>query len=100
EDAPALVTRTRYDARNRPSSITTPDGSTYRAAFNDANLLDRVDVSLPGGGQPTPVVINIDYDAKGRRVRIDYGNGVSSRYGYDPLTFRLTSLHTTRPPLA
>ena len=44
----------------------------------------------------TPFVTDIDYDAKGQRERIDYGNGVSTTYDYDPLTFRLIRLHTLR----
>src|SRR5262249_37834272 len=38
----------------------------------------------------------IDYDAKGQRLRIDYKNNASTVYSYDPLTFRLTQLQTTR----
>jgi hypothetical protein len=41
-------------------------------------------------------VTNVDYDAKGQRTRIDYGNGVKTTYTYDPLTFRLTHLQTLR----
>ena len=45
----------------------------------------------------TPFVTNIDYDAKGQRELIAYGNGAQTAYEYDPLTFRLTRLLTTRP---
>src|SRR5690606_33595356 len=41
-------------------------------------------------------VLNIEYDAKGQRTRIQYGNGTTTRYHYDPLTFRLIQLRTTR----
>ena len=44
----------------------------------------------------SPSVTNIDYDAKGQRQRIDYGNGASTFYDYDPLTFRLIHLLTRR----
>ena len=76
--------------------------------FNEANLLERVDVWLeraaepaalldPNTEAPSPVgVANIDYDAKGQRLRIDYKNGASTFYDYDPLTFRLTHLYTRR----
>ena len=51
----------------------------------------------PGTEAPSPVgVANIDYDAKGQRQRIDYENGASTIYDYDPLTFRLTQLLTRR----
>jgi RHS repeat-associated protein len=93
----------RLDALNRPITSTSPDGSVFRPRFNEANLLDRVDVNLRGvavNGELvwTPFVTNIDYDAKGQRERIDYGNGVRTTYKYDPLTYRLTQLLTRRDP--
>ena len=56
-----------------------------------------MDVNLRGAATPTAFVTNIDYNAKGQRELIQYGNGVSTTYTYDPLTFRLTRLTTTRP---
>ncbi|MEV5010074.1 SpvB/TcaC N-terminal domain-containing protein [Streptomyces sp. NPDC055692] len=97
EPGPPLSTRTEYDALNRAVTVTTPDDSVQRAAFNAANLLERVDVRLHGAAAVTPFVSNIDYNARGQRVRIDYGNGASTGYDYDPFTFRLTNLRTTRP---
>jgi RHS repeat-associated protein len=90
-----FTTRTTYDALNRTMSITTPDDSTYRPSFNKASLLEKVDVDLYG--VPTPFVANIDYNAKGQRELIEYDNGMSTSYEYDPDTFRLTNLKTTRP---
>ncbi|MFX0577752.1 SpvB/TcaC N-terminal domain-containing protein [Nocardia nepalensis] len=97
EPGPALVVRTEYDALNRPTAVITPDGSVYRPSFNEANLLDRVTVNLAGAEMVTHFVTNIDYNAKGQRVRIDLGNGAATDYDYDPFTFRLTRLRTTRP---
>jgi RHS repeat-associated protein len=85
-----------YDALNRPVSVTTPDQSVYRSTFNEANLLERVDVHLQGAQSSTPFVTNINYDAKGRRGLIEYGNNVKTNYEYDPLTFRLARLQTLR----
>lgn len=97
---------TTYDALNRPITITTPHTFTMQPnvihpTYNEANLLERVDVMLRGAtanGEPvwTPFVVNIDYDAKGQRTRIDYGNGTSTFYTYDPLTYRLLHLRTRR----
>jgi RHS repeat-associated protein len=114
---------TRYDALNRPVQSVAPHSNVTRAqhpnninviqpVFNEANLLERVDVWLervaeptapldPNTEAPSPVgVANIDYDAKGQRQRIDYKNGASTFYSYDPLTFRLTQLLTKRKPAA
>ena len=39
---------------------------------------------------------NIDYNAKGQRELIHYGNNTKTEYEYDRSTFRLTDLKTTR----
>lgn len=88
---------TTYDALNRPMTVTSPDGSIYRPRFNEADLLEKVDVNLRGAASATPFITNINYDAKGQRERIEYGNGAHTDYTYDPETFRLTRLRTTRP---
>ena len=95
-----FTSSTTYDALNRPTSVTTPDNSVQRPFFNEANLLERVDVRLRGANDWTPFVTNIDYNAKGQRELIQYGNGASTAYNYDPQTFRLTRLRTTRPEAA
>ena len=49
-----------------------------------------------GVAEVTTFVQDIDYDAKGQREKIVYGNGATTEYAYDPLTFRLTHMVTTR----
>jgi RHS repeat-associated protein len=114
-DAETFEGSTRYDALNRPVQSVAPHSSLARAkrnviqpVFNEANLLERVDVWLERSSEPTglldtqaeapsPVgVTNIDYDPKGQRLRVDYKNATSTRYGYDPDTFRLIRLRTVR----
>ena len=116
-DAETFEGRTRYDALNRPAQSIAPHSSLGRGkfsviqpVFNEANLLERVHVWLERAAEPgklldpdveaaSPVgVTNVDYDARGQRLRIDYGNGASTFYTYDPLTFRLTQLLTKRKP--
>src|SRR5262249_15404059 len=91
-----LTSSTTYDALNRPVTATSPGNSVYYPTFNEANLLEAIDVNLPGAQTATPFVTNIDYDAKGQLVLIEYGNSAKTEYTYDPLTFRLTDLATTR----
>jgi RHS repeat-associated protein len=118
-EAESFEGSTRYDALNRPVQSVAPHSSLTRAqhpdkinviqpVFNEANLLEQVDVWLERAAEPAALldpnnvapsqvgVANIDYDAKGQRQRIDYKNGVSTLYSYDPLTFRLTRLLTRR----
>ena len=109
-EADTYTSRTTYDALNRPTTLIAPhtpmmQPSVILPGYNEANLLERVDVNLRGAtanGQPvwTPFVSNIDYDAKGQRQRIDYGSGARTFYTYDPLTFRLVHLLTRRNAVA
>jgi hypothetical protein len=78
------------------SSSPTPDDSVVRPIYNEANLLERLDANLRGAATATPFVADIDYDAKGQRTEIAYGNGVRTTYAYDPETFRLVRLKTMR----
>jgi RHS repeat-associated protein len=114
-DAETFVSSTRYDALNRPIQSVAPHSTAAGAnrniiqpKFNDANMLEGIDVWLertadptalldPTTETPSPIgVADIDYDAKGQRQRIDYKNGASTFYHYDPLTFRLMHLYTRR----
>jgi RHS repeat-associated protein len=105
--------RTRYDALNRPTQLIAPysdqPGATINVVepiFNEANLLERVHAWLNQNAEPAGwldpdtavlhAVTNLDYNAKGQRDFIEFGNGASTTYEYDPETFRLTSLRTTR----
>jgi RHS repeat-associated protein len=92
-----------YDALDRPTTLLTPDGSVLRSGYDGASRLQRIDVNLRGeqsSGAPvwTPVVTDIRYDARGQRTRIEHGNGTRTEYEYDPDTFRLVHLRTSRDP--
>lgn len=104
---------TRYDALNRPIQLVVPHSNqpntklnVIRPDYNEANLLERVDAWLGEAAEPNSLlspqsanfhpVTNIDYDAKGQRTKIEYGNEAQTDYTYDEKTFRLTHLRTTR----
>ncbi|MCR9166573.1 MAG: toxin, partial [bacterium] len=88
-------TESRFDALGRPTTQTTPDGSVVRLAYNEAALLEGVSANVRGAVTATDFVSTIDYDAKGRRTLIAYGNGTETSYSYDSITQRLTRLRTT-----
>jgi len=92
-----FTTSTTYDALNRPTSITMPDKSEILPAYNEANLLEKLDVHLRGETKVTSFIKNLDYNARGQRELVEYGNGVRTTYTYDRDTFRLTNLKTKRP---
>lgn len=91
--------RTSYDAESRIRTYETPDGAMQRPEYNAANLLQRVTLTRPNGGGAGIVetlVRNIEYDEKGRRSLVEYGNGVTTRYSYDPETSFLRRLLSYR----
>ena len=98
---------------NRPIQLVAPHSdrpgaklNVIRPGYNEANLLERVDVWLEQASEPAVlldgatanqhIVRNIDYNAKGQRVLIEYGNGARTEYSYDADTFRLAQLLTIR----
>lgn len=94
--------RTAYDALNRVVISTSPDGSIYRPTYNEAGLIERIEVALRAEHCKTPppwtsFLRNIDYNARGQRTRIEYANGTTTSIEYDPTTFRLARLRTMRP---
>jgi RHS repeat-associated protein len=112
-----FLSSTRYDALNRPIQMIPPHSNrvdseinVIRPGYNEANLLERVDAWLGQTAEPIAlldptsanlrVVTNIDYDAKGQRIRIGYGNDALTEYSYDKQTFRLIHLKTSRTGVA
>lgn len=85
-----------YDALNRAVTLTTPDSSVARPKYNESNLIESLAVNLRGAEESTPFVTFINYNAKGQREIIDYGNGTYTHSTYDRLTFRLVHLLTRR----
>lgn len=92
----ALTATSKFDALGRVTEAVAPDGSVTRPHFNEANLLDSVDVQLAGAAASRSPVANINYNAKGQRKLIVYDNGVQTSYQYDAQSFRLTRVTTTR----
>jgi RHS repeat-associated protein len=92
-----FTTTAKFDALNRPVSTVAPDGSIIAPAYNQASQLQQINVTLPGASAPSAYVVNITYNAKSQRLQIVYGNGAQTSYAYDPNTFRLINLTTTRP---
>ena len=111
-DADRFTSLTTYDALSRPIQVVTPHSPTMRPSvlrpgYNEAGLPTRLDVWVRRPATPTGlldpatadhgVVTDIDYNARGQRTAVRLGNGTETTHAYDPLTFRLARLRTTRP---
>jgi RHS repeat-associated protein len=91
----AYTTALAYDALNRVKTMQYPEDVSgerkiLRPHYNRAGALDRIDIDA------TSYVEQIAYNAKGQRTLIAYGNGVMTRYAYDPQAFRLGRMCTGR----
>ena len=83
-----------YDALNRPTRVTLPDGTVILPSFNESNFLASLQAQIRGQGDFIDFLKEQDYDAKGQRQFAHYGNELFIRYLYDPTTFRLTNMLT------
>src|SRR5207245_1838177 len=86
-------TANEHDALNRITRHTLPSDVEGRRreivpTYSRSGALDQVRLD------DTIYVQRISYDAKGHRTLIAYGNGVLTRYAYDPRTARLARLRT------
>lgn len=115
-----FMNSSRYDALNRVIQQVAPYSdnagtklNVIQPGYNEANLLQALDVWQQQSGEPAGVldpstaslqpVTNIDYNEKGQRLLVNYGildttgkSQVSTAYQFDQETFRLTNLTTTR----
>ncbi|HEU5134851.1 MAG TPA: SpvB/TcaC N-terminal domain-containing protein [Steroidobacteraceae bacterium] len=103
--------RSRHDALGRMTQLANWHRGAARVAvytprYNQRGLLEAEDLRIgatldehgsASGGRVSQAVHGIAYDAKGQRIQLCHGNGTETRYDYDPLTFRLKQLRTTRP---
>lgn len=94
-----FVQKTDYDALNRMTRLENwhfAGGSpgVYQPKYNERGLLKSETLSVDR--QLTEAVRNIEYNAKGQKTRLQYGNGTTTRYHYDTHNFRLKQLRTTR----
>ncbi len=86
---------TETDALGRISKQIAPDGSIIFPSYNEGGLLNAESVQHPG--KPVALYLkDIDYNEKGQRKRIKYGNDVISKFFYDAQTFRLNRIESRR----
>ncbi|GAB3353112.1 hypothetical protein GCM10027452_21520 [Micromonospora halotolerans] len=85
----------RFDISGRRYEQTHPDGTVVRHEYNRAGLLSGVAATLAPSGRELTVVASVEYDAKGQRTAITYGNGTTTTLTYDPDTLRLRTVKSS-----
>ncbi len=87
---------TETDALGRISRQTAPDGSIITPSYNETGLLNSESVLHPEHVAASIYIRSIDYNEKGQRNNIVYGNYVNTKFYYDKETFRLKRLESKR----
>lgn len=92
----AFTFKTEFDALGRITKQTAPDESIITPSYNEAGLLYSETVVHINPAVTTEYIKDIEYNEKGQRNYIKYGNGVKTTFEYDTQTFRLTHLKSNK----
>lgn len=87
---------TETDALGRITKQTAPDGSIIIPSYNQAGLLNGESVTHKEPAITSDYIKDIEYNEKGQRTKIIYGNDVMTEFHYDKETFRLRRLESKR----
>ncbi|MBF0232657.1 MAG: EndoU domain-containing protein, partial [Desulfamplus sp.] len=75
---PPLATVYEYDAFDRLSSLTYPDGDRSEYHYNERNLPKSICLDSVG-----MIVVDMHYNADEQKASISFGNGVLTSFNYD-----------------
>jgi len=84
-DGARYITNYEYDAMDRITKKTLPDGTQMIYTYNNQGLLDSI----------SNVMQNIDYNAFDQPVERHYNNALESVLTYNPVNFRLEAITTS-----
>lgn len=93
---PTYFSESNFDALGRLIKRKQSDKSIHELGYHTNGLLKSLSVKLENEDAPKYYVKDIQYNAKGQRQCIKYGNDTISTYTYDKLTHRLESMKTKR----
>jgi RHS repeat-associated protein len=94
-------TNMTYDGLNRLVRVTYPEDvngerKVLLPEYNRAGGLEKVGLLSADGGERRAFVERIAYNAKGQRALIAFGDGLMTRYAYDPPTCHLVRMRTEK----
>jgi RHS repeat-associated protein len=87
------TTRYQYDSFDRLLSLVYPDGESLTYGYDAGGKVKSATGSLKG--VRFDYLRHLGYDEFGERARMVFGNGVETRYTYDPASRFLNQLRTT-----
>jgi RHS repeat-associated protein len=90
-----FTTSFTYNALKLSLTETTPDGTLTTNTYLQTGQFYSTNLEFNDGSKQQ-IINAIQYDAKGQRIAIEYGNGINTEYSYEATTLRLTNLSSTR----
>lgn len=84
-----------YDALGHVTRTIDADGNTIDISFDQAGVRDTIHFTS-NSGDTNAIVTHSSYNARGQITEADYGNGLTSYWGYDPQTFEMVSIITAK----
>lgn len=99
-EAEVFISGSQLDAVGRIVNSTDADGNISTPEYYSTDWIKALTVNAgPNAGKAkaaTPGFSNVQYNAKGQRLSISYANNTQTAYDYDPYSFELTRIKTTR----
>lgn len=89
----SFYTTTEYDALGRPYSKQDPTGTVLAFTYAPEGHLRSIRAMADRDTDWRYYLSDVEYNARGQRIKAVYGNGIRQKYEYDPRTFRLTRLY-------
>jgi RHS repeat-associated protein len=93
-EATSFTSATVLNALNHPTLTTLADNSVVESIYSEGSLLESLRVRVRGEGDFITFLQVQDYNARGQRELAAFGNGLITKYSYDPKTFRLINILT------
>ena len=85
-----------YDAMGRLNSLTTNDKTDVVIAYNQAGLVGSITAFMQASATASAIVTDVEYNARGLRTSVSFGNGATSLFTYDDRTGIVVRIQTTR----
>lgn len=96
----SFLTKWKYDSFGRILEMDYPDGEKVTYGYDSSGSLCSVtgDLNMPQEPREPEYhyVADIGYDKFGKRLYINYGNGTSNHYSYDPESRWLSNMSVTK----
>ena len=92
----AFTFTTETDTLGRITKQIAPNLSFIIPTYNEAGLLDGETVTHDSPALTSTYIKNIEYNEKGQRSKIIYGNDASTKFYYDIETFRINRIESKR----